>query len=93
VGAAGKETQHAGGFGDGVGGVGGLAEDVVVDDATSKFIEILHDEVRRLKEQRTDFVGAFSEEDLNYIIDRWLMKVRFCEAGDMKWGIYLGTKA
>lgn len=65
---------------------------VVVDDATPKFIEILRDEVRRLKEQRTDFVGAFSESDLNYIIDRWEMKVGFCQAGDMKWGIYLGTK-
>jgi phosphoethanolamine N-methyltransferase len=67
--------------------------DVVVDDATAKFVEILRDEVRRLREQRTDFVGAFSEEDLNYIIDRWEMKVGFCQAGDMKWGIYLGTKA
>jgi len=68
-------------------------KDVVVDDATGKFIEILRDEVRRLKEQRTDFVGAFSEADLQYIIDRWEMKVGFCQAGDMKWGIYLGTKA
>lgn len=67
--------------------------DVIVDDATPKFIEILNDEVRRLKEQKTDFVGAFSEADLNYIIDRWEMKVRFCQAGDMKWGIYVGTKA
>jgi phosphoethanolamine N-methyltransferase len=67
--------------------------DVVVDDATGKFIEILRDEVRRLQAERTDFVGAFSEADLSYIIERWEMKVRFCQAGDMKWGIYLGTKA
>lgn len=66
--------------------------DVAVDDATPKFLDILQRESARLVEDRSDFLTAFSEEDLKYLVERWAMKVRFCNAGDMKWGIYLGTK-
>ena len=66
--------------------------DVVVEDATPKFIEILKKEPVRLEANREDFLGSFSEADLNYLVDRWAMKVRFCEAGDMKWGIYKACK-
>jgi phosphoethanolamine N-methyltransferase len=66
--------------------------DVVVDDATATFVEILRRESHRLIEHRSDFLAAFSPADLEYLVDRWTMKDRFCQAGDMKWGIYLGTK-
>ena len=39
-----------------------------------------------------DFLASFHEDDLNYLVDRWAMKVRFCKAGDMKWGIYKAEK-
>ena len=42
----------------------------------------------RLAANRADFLASFSEEDLNYLVERWAMKVGFCQAGDMKWGIY-----
>ena len=41
---------------------------------------------------RGEFLASFSEADLNYLVERWAMKVRFCQAGDMKWGIYLATQ-
>lgn len=66
--------------------------DVVVDDATDTFVDILKREEKRLKDERSRFLTAFSEEDLNYLVDRWNMKIGFCKAGDMKWGIYLATK-
>lgn len=66
--------------------------DVKVDDATDRFIEILQSEADRLVEHRSEFLAAFSEEDLKYLVERWAMKVRFCQAGDMKWGIYLASK-
>lgn len=66
--------------------------DVVVDDATETFVDILRRESKRLVDHRADFLTSFSEEDLNYLVDRWAMKDRFCQAGDMKWGIYLGTR-
>ncbi len=66
--------------------------EVIVDDATATFVDILQRESRRLVEHRDDFFSAFSAEDLNYLVERWAMKERFCAAGDMKWGIYLGTR-
>jgi phosphoethanolamine N-methyltransferase len=61
---------------------------VEVEDATDRFVDILTREPARLESNRSGFLASFSEEDLNYLVDRWAMKVRFCEAGDMKWGIY-----
>jgi phosphoethanolamine N-methyltransferase len=66
--------------------------DVVVDDATATFVDILRRESRRLFDHRAEFLASFSADDLNYLVDRWAMKDRFCQAGDMKWGIYLGTR-
>lgn len=65
---------------------------VVVEDATEKFIDILERETERLTARRSDFLASFSEQDLNYLVERWMMKVRFCQAGDMKWGIYQALK-
>lgn len=62
--------------------------DVEVEDVTGKFIEIMKAEAARLAANPDDFVGTFSEADLKYLIDRWNMKDGFCNAGDMKWGIY-----
>jgi phosphoethanolamine N-methyltransferase len=66
--------------------------DVVVEDATDRFVTILEREIAFLETNRADFLQSFSEKDLNYLIDRWKMKVGFCQAGDMKWGIYMATK-
>jgi phosphoethanolamine N-methyltransferase len=66
--------------------------DVVVEDATGRFVDILVRESERLAARRDEFVRSFGEEDLNYLMDRWAMKVRFCEAGDMKWGIYQAAR-
>lgn len=65
---------------------------VIVDDATPRFIEILTSEADRLVTNRGEFLASFSEADLNYLVERWAMKVGFCQAGDMKWGIYLASK-
>jgi phosphoethanolamine N-methyltransferase len=66
---------------------------VVVEDATERFVDILKRESERLAANREKFVRSFGEEDLNYLVERWAMKVRFCRAGDMKWGIYAATRS
>jgi phosphoethanolamine N-methyltransferase len=66
--------------------------DVVVEDATEKFRDIMRRESERLTANPDDFIKSFSEADLNYLRDRWAMKERFCKAGDMKWGIYKATR-
>jgi phosphoethanolamine N-methyltransferase len=66
--------------------------DVQVEDATDRFVAILERELKLLEDNRADFLASFSEEDLNYLVARWKMKVGFCQAGDMKWGIYTATR-
>lgn len=66
--------------------------DVVVEDATDRFVDILEREAQRLSEHRAEFLKVFGEEDLNYLVDRWKRKVGFCGAGDMKWGIYRASR-
>jgi phosphoethanolamine N-methyltransferase len=66
--------------------------DVIVDDSTTAFVDILKSESKRLVDHRAEFLASFTEVDLSYLVERWAMKERFCQAGDMKWGIYLGTK-
>jgi phosphoethanolamine N-methyltransferase len=66
--------------------------DVVVDDATARFVEILKSETGGLLEHPGPFLAAFSNDDLKYLVDRWEMKVGFCKNNDMKWGNYLATK-
>ena len=66
--------------------------DVQVEDATDRFVAILEKELDLLNTNRTDFLESFSEDDLNYLVARWQMKVGFCKAGDMKWGIYVATR-
>lgn len=67
--------------------------DVVAEDATARFVAILKRELQHLATHRAEFLAAFGEEDLNYLVDRWKMKVGFCDAGDMKWGIFHARKA
>jgi phosphoethanolamine N-methyltransferase len=66
--------------------------DVVVYDATARFVEILEAESARLVNNRAEFLASFSDADLQYLVDRWAMKIGFCRDGDMKWGIYLASK-
>ncbi|WP_406694007.1 methyltransferase domain-containing protein [Singulisphaera sp. Ch08] len=67
--------------------------DVVVEDATDKFLDIMKRESDRLAANPESFVKEFSEQDLNYLRDRWAMKDGFCKAGDMKWGIFQASKS
>ena len=66
--------------------------DVKVEDATDRFVAILKDEMGRLESDSAKFLAVFGEADYRYLLDRWAMKVGFCEAGDMKWGVYTARK-
>ena len=55
-------------------------------------MSILERELDFLATNRADFLESFSEDDLNYLVARLQMKVGFCKAGDMKWGIYVATR-
>ena len=67
-------------------------KDVVVEDATDRFVAILKKELAFMASHREEFLESFTGEDLDYLVARWKMKVGFCQAGDMKWGIYTATR-
>jgi len=55
--------------------------DVGVDDCTSSFVDVLHSDLARMADPSIDL----SDEDRAYLTERWKLKERACQAGDMRW--------
>ena len=69
----------------------GLVE-VEVEDRTEYFVVLLEKELQHLHDRRDDFLQHFSQEDFDYIDQRWRFKLRSCSAGDLKWGWYFARR-
>lgn len=50
-------------------------------DRTTEFVAVLRAELQRAG----DAGGALSAADRDYLLERWGRKIRYCEAGDMRW--------
>ena len=74
-------TLEAAGFGQ-----------VHMEDITAAFVDDLRQEQRRLVDDRDAFLGEFDEDDYEYLITRWDKKIRFCERGDLKWGLFVAAR-
>ncbi len=74
-------TLEAAGFGQ-----------VHMEDITAAFVDDLRREQRRLVDDRDAFLGEFDEDDYEYLITRWDKKIRFCERGDLKWGLFVAAR-
>ena len=61
---------------------------VVVEDRTEQFAAILQSEMAALEAERASFLKDFAVADLDYLRDRWSMKLDFCRRGDLKWGLF-----
>lgn len=59
---------------------------------SQQFVEILRAEQNTLLEQREQFLTHFSNKDLDYLVERWERKIRFCHQGDMCTGLWHGWK-
>ncbi len=66
--------------------------EVIVDDWTDYFVETLRREQKNLIDNRDKFLADFSQEDLDYLYDRWERKIGYCQAGDMKVGLWHARK-
>ena len=55
-------------------------------------LEGLRQEQERLVDDREAFLREFDESDYGYLIDRWDKKIRFCERGDLKWGLFVAMR-
>ncbi|XP_024372759.1 phosphoethanolamine N-methyltransferase isoform X2 [Physcomitrium patens] len=67
--------------------------EVVAEDRTDQFIEVLQRELATTEAGRDQFINDFSEEDYNYIVSGWKSKLKRCSNDEQKWGLFIAYKA
>lgn len=65
---------------------------VVAEDKTQDFIDVLKRETIKFKGMKDAFEKEFSAKDYNDLVDGWQVKVVRCNAGDQGWGLFKATK-
>lgn len=65
---------------------------VVAEDRTTQFVDILNEELMRARANRAEFERETSEADYNAIVLGWEAKLARCAEGDQRWGLFLATK-
>ncbi|GLJ09388.1 hypothetical protein SUGI_0108210 [Cryptomeria japonica] len=66
--------------------------DVVAEDRTNQFIEVLQKELYSVEKDKDAFVHDFSEEDYTSIVDGWKAKLARTSCGEQKWGLFFAKK-
>lgn len=66
--------------------------EVITEDRTNQFMEVLSEELERTKRGKEAFIAETSEADYNAIVQGWEAKLARCGDGDQKWGLFLATK-
>lgn len=67
-------------------------ENVVADDRTEQFVDILEAELKRFIRRKSPFLDQFDEHDFDYIVSGWSAKLERCGSGDQAWGLFTATK-
>lgn len=67
-------------------------EDVIAEDRTDQFIQVLQRELNSVENDKNAFVHDFSEEDYNDIVDGWKSKLARSTSGEQKWGLFIAQK-
>jgi phosphoethanolamine N-methyltransferase len=63
-----------------------------IEDHTKAFIDSLQNELKALNAGREQFLQEFTENDFDYLVNRWIKKIQFCEQGDLIWGLFIAEK-
>jgi hypothetical protein len=63
-----------------------------MEDITTAFVGGQRQERQRLVDDPEAFLREFDESDYDYLINRWDKKIRFCERGNLKWGLFVATR-
>ncbi len=63
-----------------------------IEDHTKAFIDSLQNELKALNAGREQFLQEFTENDFDYLVNRWIKKIQFCEQGDFIWGLFIAEK-
>ncbi|KAK3022925.1 hypothetical protein RJ639_047147 [Escallonia herrerae] len=67
-------------------------DEVIAEDRTEQFIEVLQKELNRVEEERNEFIEDFSEEDYNDIVGGWKAKLIRSSSGEQRWGLFFAQK-
>ncbi|MFP4285861.1 MAG: methyltransferase domain-containing protein [Desulfovermiculus sp.] len=60
-------------------------EQVTVEDQTEYLIQLLEENIHRIRERKEEFIQRFSEDAYKHFRSRWELKLECCKCGDMKW--------
>ncbi|KAG2469289.1 PEAM3 methyltransferase, partial [Polypterus senegalus] len=63
-------------------------QQVHAEDRTAQFVQVLKEELQKFEDIRDEFIEEFLEEDYNDIIQGWNEKLKRCELGDQRWGLF-----
>ncbi|KAL0380162.1 UNVERIFIED_CONTAM: Phosphoethanolamine N-methyltransferase [Sesamum angustifolium] len=69
----------------------GFAE-VIAEDRTEQFIQVLEKELDAVEKDRETFIRDFSEEDYNEIVGGWKAKLVRSSSGEQRWGLFIAQK-
>ncbi|EOA36459.1 hypothetical protein CARUB_v10011038mg [Capsella rubella] len=67
-------------------------EDVIADDRTDQFVQVLRRELAKVEKEKEEYINDFSEEDYNGIVRVWTAKLRKTLSGEQKWGLFIANK-
>ncbi|XP_040375994.1 phosphoethanolamine N-methyltransferase 1-like [Oryza brachyantha] len=66
--------------------------DVVAEDRTDQFLNVLQRELAEVEKNKNEFVSDFSQEDYDDIVNGWKAKLQRSSAGEQRWGLFIATK-
>ncbi|CAO2827092.1 unnamed protein product [Amaranthus hypochondriacus] len=66
--------------------------EVIADDRTNQFIQVLQKELDTLEKEKEDFIHDFSKEDYNDIVSGWKAKLTRSSVGEQRWGLFIALK-
>ncbi|KAL8246039.1 hypothetical protein R6Q59_007255 [Mikania micrantha] len=67
-------------------------EQVIAEDRTEQFKEVLGRELERVEKEKEEFIHDFSEEDYNDIVGGWKAKLVRSGSGEQRWSLFFAKK-
>ncbi|XVF50469.1 hypothetical protein PTKIN_Ptkin04bG0103700 [Pterospermum kingtungense] len=67
-------------------------DEVVAEDRTDQFIQVLQRELNEVEKDKDAFVSEFSQEDCDDIVGGWKAKLIRSSSGEQRWGLFIANK-
>ncbi|XP_076932316.1 phosphoethanolamine N-methyltransferase 3-like [Bidens hawaiensis] len=67
-------------------------EEVITEDRTEQFKEVLRRELERVENGKEEFIHDFTEEDYNDIVGGWKAKLVRTGSGEQRWGLFFAKR-